>query len=96
MLAIRVGSDVYELDDAAGAELVQRLQTSAPLEGGEPAEGSTADKLGDSLHSREPADLDDGDLALVGVVLESWAVDVDGDLPTDVEDLRSAIAARLS
>lgn len=96
MLAIRVGDEVYELSAASAAELARRLEpTSPPLERGEPARGSIQDKLRDAIHSRQPAELDDGHLALVGVVLEAWAVEVDGDLPADVQDLRHGIAARL-
>jgi len=54
-----------------------------PLERGEPTHGSIQDKLRDAIHSSQPAELDDGHLALVGVVLEAWAVEVDGDLPAD-------------
>ena len=97
MLAIRVGDDVYELSAESSAELARRLEpTSPPLERGEPAPGSIQDKLRDAVHSRQPAELDEGHLALVGVVLEAWAVEVDGDLPADVHDLRHGIAARLS
>jgi hypothetical protein len=97
MLSIRVGDDVYGLDDAGSADLVRRLELASPgLPGGEPEPGTTLDKLRDAVHSQEPADLDDTDLALVGVVLEAWAVEVDGDLPSDVLELRYAISARLS
>jgi hypothetical protein len=68
---------------------------STPLAAGEPEPGSTLDKLRDAVDSEQPADLDDGDLALVGVVVEAWAVEVNGDLAGDVEELRYAIAARL-
>jgi hypothetical protein len=96
MLSIRVDDDVYGLDDSSSAELVRRLEdASLPLEAGEPEPGSTLDKLRDALDSEQPAELDDGDLALVGVVVEAWAVEVNGDLAGDVEELRYAIAARL-
>jgi hypothetical protein len=96
MLAIRVGDDVYELSAASFDELARRLEpTSAPLERGEPAADSIQDKLRDAIHSRQPAELHEGHLALVGVVLEAWAVEGDADLPADVQDLRHAIAARL-
>jgi hypothetical protein len=96
MLSIRVGDDVYGLDDASSAELLQRLEPSRPFAGGEPVAGSVHDKLRVAGDSQEPADLDDTDLTLVGVVLEAWAVEVDGDLPADVLELRYAISARLS
>lgn len=95
MLVIRVGDGVYELGEASSAELLQRLEPTAPLEGGEPAPGSVHEKLRDPGHSRAAADLDDADLALIGVVLEAWTVEVDGDIPADVRELRSAIAAHL-
>lgn len=96
MLSIRVDGDSYGLDDASSAELVRRLENaSPPVEAGEPEPGSTLDKLRDALDAEEAAELDDGDLALLGVVVEAWAVEVDGDLAADVEELRYAIAARL-
>lgn len=96
MLSIRVDDDVYGLDDSSSAELVRRLEdASPPLEAGEPEPGSTLDKLRDALDAEQPAELDDGDLALVGVVVEAWAVEVNGDVAGDVEELRYAIAARL-
>jgi hypothetical protein len=95
MLSIRVDNDVYGLDDASSAELVRRLEDASPLEAGEPEPGSTLDKLRDALDSEQPAELNDSDLALVGVVVEAWAVEADGDLAGDVEELRYAIAARL-
>ena len=96
MLSIRVDDEVYGLDDASSAELVRRLEdASPPLEAGEPEPGSTLEKLRDALDAQEAAVLDDGDLALLGVIVEAWAVEVDGDLAGDVEELRYAIAARL-
>jgi hypothetical protein len=96
MLSIRVDEDVYGLDDSSSAEVIRRLEAATPAPpGGEPEPGSTLAKLRDAVHSQEPAPLDDGDLALIGVVLEAWAVEVDGDLPADVLELRYAISARL-
>jgi hypothetical protein len=96
MLSIRVGDDLYGLDDSSSAELLRRLEPTRPYEGGEPVAGSVYDKLRFAGDSQEPADLDNTDLALVGIVLEAWAVEVDGDLPADVLELRYAISARLS
>jgi hypothetical protein len=96
MLSLRVDGDAYGLDDTSSAELVRRLEdASPPLEAGKPEPGSTLEKLRDALDRQEAAVLDDGDLALLGVIVEAWAVEVDGDLAGDVEELRYAIAARL-
>jgi hypothetical protein len=95
MLSIRVGDDVYGLDDSGSAELIRRLEVATPASpagGLEP--GSTLDKLREAAESEEPAQVDDGDLALIGVVLEAWMVEVDGDLPADVLELRYAISDR--
>ena len=94
MLSIRVDEDVYGLDDSSSGELLRRLEDATPLEEGV-ERGTTLDRLRGSLDSDGPADLDDGDLALIGVVVEAWAVQVEGDLPADVEELRYAISARL-
>ena len=93
MLFIRVGDDVYGLDDSSSSELLRRLEDASP-----PPEGeidTTLEKLGDAGDSEAGAQLDDGDLALIGVVLEAWAVEVEGDLAPDLEELRYAIAGRL-
>lgn len=94
MLSLRVDDDVYGLDDSSSAELLRRLEDASP-----PVEGevdTTLEKLRSTLDSEEAAaGLDDGDLALIGVVIEAWAVEVDGDVPADVEELRFAISQRL-
>ena len=86
---------MYGLDDPSADELVRRLEAASPSQGGSPQAGTTLDKLRDAVDAQEPAGLDDGDLALLGVVVEAWAVEVDGDLPGDVQELRQAIAASL-
>jgi hypothetical protein len=95
MLSIRVDDDVYGLDDSSSAELLRRLEGASPVDEGQHEPETTLEKLRDAVDSDEGAQLDDGDLALVGVVLEAWALEVDGDLPGDVEELRYAIADRL-
>lgn len=87
--------DVYGLDDSSSSELLRRLEDASPVEEGQHEPLTTLEKLRDAVDSEEAAQLDDGDLALIGVVLEAWAVEVDGDLAGDVEELRYAIAARL-
>lgn len=87
--------DVYGLDDLSSSELLRRLEDASPVEEGQHEPLTTLEKLRDAVDSEEAAQLDDGDLALIGVVLEAWAVEVDGDLAGDVEELRYAIAARL-
>jgi hypothetical protein len=95
MLSIRMDDDVYGLDDLSSSELLRRLEDASPVEEGQHEPLTTLEKLRDAVDSEEAAQLDDGDLALIGVVLEAWAVEVDGDLAGDVEELRYAIAARL-
>ena len=97
MFAIRVGDDAYELSGASSKELARRLEPASPplQEGGEPSPGSIQDKLRDAVHSQEPAELDGGHLALIAVVVEAWAMEVDGDIPADVRELWDAIAAHL-
>ena len=95
MLSIRVDDDVYGLDDSSSSELLRRLEGASPAEDGQHEPETTLEKLRNALDSEEAARLDDGDLALIGVVVEAWAVEVDGDLAGDVEELRYAIADRL-
>jgi hypothetical protein len=94
MLAIRVGDGVYTLDEESSQELFRRL-TSAPLEGGGPAGGSLEDNLRAALGGREPVELDRGELAVLGVVIEAWATEMGVDA-ADVQELRDAIADELS
>jgi hypothetical protein len=94
MVSIRVGDNVYGLDDSSSAELLRRLEDATPVEEGV-GPRSTFVKLRGAVGSDQSADLDDGDLALIGVVVEAWAVEVDGDLPPDVEELRYAVSDRL-
>jgi hypothetical protein len=96
MLSVRVDDDVYGLDDASSDELIRRLELASPEDAGEADPGSTLDKLRDAIDSEEPAELDDADLALLGVVLEAWMLEVDGDLPADASELRYAISDRLT
>jgi hypothetical protein len=97
MVQIRVGDGVYELSEPSSDELARRLASASPplQEGGEPPPGSIQETLHDAVGSGEPPRLDDGQVALIGVVVEAWALEVDGDLPADVQDLRHAIAAHL-
>ncbi|HZB23889.1 MAG TPA: hypothetical protein VE444_08595 [Gaiellaceae bacterium] len=90
MLEIRVGDDVYGLGDLTADELVRRVERASPeLVGGEPAPGSALEKL------RTSAELEPGDLALVGVVLEAWFQETNGDVPEDARELQLAISRRL-
>jgi hypothetical protein len=92
VLAIRVGDDEYGLDDPAAAELIERLEPTDP---DDPGARSTYDKLSEAMDADGALQLDDADLALIGVVLEAWALEVEGDLPGDVLELRYAISDRL-
>jgi len=94
MLAIQVGDRVYEIADDHAGELVSRLP-SPPLEGGNSPSGSLHDKLRSAIHSQEPADLDHGELAILGVVIEEWANELGVDA-ADVQTLREAIARELA
>jgi hypothetical protein len=82
MLSIRVGSDVYGLGDESAAELVERVSQIDPV-------------LRGAADSGEVAAPDPGQLAEIGTVLEAWALETDGDLPGDLEELRLAIAEEL-
>ena len=68
-------------------ELLRRLEGASPVEERQHEPETTLEKLRDTLDAEDAAQLDDGDLALVGVVLEAWAVEVDGEVPGDVEEL---------
>jgi hypothetical protein len=78
MLSIRVGEDVYGLDDDSSAELVRRVSEVEPL-----------------LRDGGDVSPDPGQLAEIGTVIEAWALETDGDLPGDIEELRLAIADEL-
>jgi hypothetical protein len=78
MLTIRVGGDVYGLDDESSAELVRRVSEVEPL-----------------LRDGGDVSPDPGQLAEIGTVIEAWALETDGDLPGDIEELRLAIADEL-
>jgi hypothetical protein len=78
MLSIRVGDDVYGLDDESSAELVRRVSEVEPL-----------------LRDGGDVSPDPGQLAEIGTVIEAWALETDGDLPGDIEELRLAIADEL-
>jgi hypothetical protein len=93
MLELRVGGDVYGIDDETATELVRRVEGATPETDG--GTGTTLGKLRGALDADEPLALDPGDLALVGVELEAWFQETDGGLPSDAEELRLAIAREL-
>ena len=82
MLSILVAGHVYTLGESSAAELVGR------------APGPLADKLRDAIHAHEPEQLDDGELATLGTVIEAWATELGVDA-ADVQELREAIADHL-
>ena len=88
MLAIRVADRVFTLDADEADGLIRHLERA------EPATAELEAKLRAALESGEPASLDPGELAILGVVIESWAMEfgVDAD---HVQDLREAIADEL-
>lgn len=93
MLPIRVGDQVYVLSQGSAAELVRRIPRP-PLQGGEPVEGTLHGKLRDAVQGREPAELDRGELAVLGAVIEAWATELGVDA-ADVQELRTAISDEL-
>jgi hypothetical protein len=93
VLSIGVGDQVYVLSQESAGELVRRLPRP-PLEGGETVEGTLHGKLLDALHGGEPTELDRGELAVLGAVIEAWATELGVDAP-DVQELRVAIANEL-
>ena len=96
MLDIRVGGDTYGLDDQTADELVRRVERASPeLVGGEPEPGSALDKLRKAYDAQSSVDLDQGDLALLGVVLEAWFQETNGVVPDDARELQLAIARTL-
>ena len=92
MLQITVDEEVCGLDDAAADELIRRVALATPDDHDVAA---TVEKLRAASDAETPAALDDGDLALIGVELEAWFQETDGDLSPDAEELRLAIARRL-
>ena len=88
MLAIRVGDRVFELDPDEADGLVRHLERA------EPATEELEAKLRAALQAGEPVSPDPGELAILGIVIESWAMEfgVDAD---HVQDLREAIADEL-
>ena len=90
MLAIRLGDESYDLEDRSAAELRQRLAAEDDGEVGR----DLLRKLDEAAGRNEPASLDPGELALLGVVIETWATEVGVDA-RDVEELREAIADEL-
>ena len=78
MLSIRIGEEVYGLDDESATELVRRVSEVDPV-----------------LQDERDVVPDRGQLAEIGTVIEAWALETDGDLPGDVEEIRLAIAEEL-
>lgn len=96
MLEIPVGGDMYGLDDETADDLVRRVERASPeLVGAEPEPGSALDKLRKANDAQTSAELEPGDLALVGVVLEAWFQETNGDIPEGARELQIAIARQL-
>ena len=87
MLSIRVGGETIELEDESADELRSRL--AAEDDG--PLGTELLAKLDQAAASGEPATLDPGELALLGVVIETWAASEVAVDAADVEELREAI-----
>jgi hypothetical protein len=88
MLKIRVGDRVFELDPESAEGLIRHLERA------EPATEELEAKLRAALETGDPATLDQGELAILGIVIESWATEMGVDAG-DVQDLREAIADEL-
>jgi hypothetical protein len=96
MLSVVVGDASYELEDDSVEEILSRVAAVEPADhDNTEAAQSLDEKLRASLNADEPAVLDQGELAVLGVVIEAWAVEVGTDAP-DVEALRQAISDELS
>jgi hypothetical protein len=92
VIAIRVGDEVFELEDDHAEELLRRVRdTELP-----DVESEVAESLDRKLAAAgdEPAAPDAGELALLGIVIEAWATELGTDA-ADVERLRDAIAEEL-
>jgi hypothetical protein len=88
MLAIRVADRVFTLDADEADGLIRHLERA------EPATEELEANLRAALEAGEPANLDQGELAILGIVIESWATEMGVDAG-DVQDLRGAIADEL-
>ncbi len=95
MIGIRVGDEVYELDDESADELLRRIRATEPPDHAETEASESLDqKLAAAAAGGEPATPDLAELALLGIVIEAWAMEVGIDA-ADVEDLREAISREL-
>jgi hypothetical protein len=95
VIRIRVGDDVYELDDESADELLRRIRVTEPPDHADTEASESLDhKLAAAAAAGEPAAPDLAELALLGIVIEAWAMEVGTDA-ADVEDLREAIAREL-
>lgn len=95
MIGIRVGDDVYEIDDKSADELLRRIRATEPPDHVDTEASESLDhKLAAAAAGGEPAAPDLAELALLGIVIEAWAMEVGTDA-ADVEDLREAIAREL-
>jgi hypothetical protein len=95
MIGVRVGDDVYELDDQSTDELLRRIRETEPPDHADSEAAESLDhKLAAAAAAEEPAAPDLAELALLGIVIEAWAMEVGTDA-ADVEDLREAIAREL-
>lgn len=91
MPELHIGEDVYGLTDESLAELTVRVREAEP---GDHDSSEAAQSLETKLDAAARGDsprLDLAELAVLGVVIESWAVELGTNAP-DVESLRDAIA----
>ena len=96
MLRVAVGDESHDLDDESADELLRRVAAVEPddHDHGEAAQ-SLDEKLRAARAAGEPARLDKAELAVLGVVIEAWALEVGTDA-RDVEALRDAIGDELA
>jgi hypothetical protein len=93
VLPIRVGDEVCVLSESSAAELMSRI--ARPAGEDEPIAGTLEAKFRDALQSQVPAELDQGELAIIGATIEAWATEIAVDAG-DVQVLRDAIAEQLT
>jgi hypothetical protein len=91
MPEVRIGPDVYGLTEESLAELTARVREAEPPDHDRGEAAQTLEEKLQAAATGASPELDPGELAVLGVVIESWAVELGTNAP-DVESLRDAIA----
>ena len=90
-----MGGESVDLEDDSVDELLGRVAEVEPADHDHREAAQSLDaKLRAAIAAGESATLDRGELAVLGVVIEAWAIELGTDAP-DVEALRDAIANEL-